>query len=130
MCPASAARPHLYHAETCGWYSLSACQDCGSLWVDAPYEPCASFLYSIRWPYSRASWDLAVNLQDGLVINAWCDYKIRKAWPGMSESDRRIVEIHRQRSYGRNPIDDSHSDDETDPLAPYLDRLTDRALTP
>jgi len=118
--PPTVARPHFYHAEDGEWFSLVLCGDCGTLWVQAPYEPYASFIYSIRWPYSRDFWCHIGQNGGQTVIAKWCDYKIRQAWPTMSKEERLAVENHRHRSYGRNPIDEAPDCDETDPLVPYL----------
>ena len=122
--PASATRPQMHHAAVGEWYDLVLCQDCGRLWVQAPYEPFASFIYLIAWPHSRRFFHRVVGLEHGSVIAHWCDYKIRTAWPTMSDQDRLAVQNHRNRSYGRNPIDEAPSGEETDPLEPLL-RETD-----
>lgn len=118
--PPSVGRPHFYHAEDGEWFSLVLCQDCGSLWVQAPYEPYASFIYSISWPYSRDFWCYVGKLEGDTIIANWCSYKIRQAWPTMSEEERLAVLNHRRRSFGRNPLDEAPEGEETDPLAPYL----------
>ncbi len=122
--PSSAARPHFYHAENGESFSLVLCQDCGTLWVQAPYEPFASSIYSIIWPHSRAFWSHVGDREGFAVIAKWCDYKIRQAWPTMSERQRLAVENHRHRSFGRNPIDEALDQEETDPLAPYLGKYS------
>lgn len=96
------------------------CQDCGKLWVQAPYEPDASYIYAIAWPYTRQFWHYASRLQDGGVIAKWSDYKILQAWPNMSVQDREAVENHRKRSFGQNPIDEAPANLEADPLASFL----------
>jgi hypothetical protein len=119
----SIARPHSYHAEAGEWFTLVLCIDCGAYGVQAPYEPYASFIYSVRWPYSR-DFRCHIGRNGGdILVGRWCDYKIRQAWPTMSEEERLAVENHRKRSYGRNPVDEAPGGEETDPLSPYLDSV-------
>jgi hypothetical protein len=116
--PPSVARPHFYHADDGEWFTFVLCIDCGTYWVQAPYEPYASFIYAIYWPYTREFWCYVGKLEGSAIIARWCAYKIRQAWPTMSEQDRLAVQNHRHRILGRNPIDEAP--EETDPLAPYL----------
>jgi hypothetical protein len=117
--PPTSSRPTLDKVEQNGWYTLSECSRCCALWVSAPYEPYASFVYEIGWPYSRLEFTTISALQDGRVISSWCDTKIRQAWSGMDSSDLAAVEVHRRRSFGRNPIDEPAPQQEPD-LSAYL----------
>lgn len=118
--PMSSARPHLAKYEESGWFSLTACVDCGRMWLQSPYEPYASFIYLIYWPYSREFWSSVVSVENGAAMAKWSDFKIREAWPTMSEQDRAAVAFHRQRSFGRNPIDERPDEQDVDPLVPFL----------
>jgi hypothetical protein len=74
--------------------------------VPIPYEPEASFVYLSLW--SRSSDELLsmYALDDGLTLCRWGDARVRAAWGGMTDEDKAAVEVHRQRNFGRNPIDD------------------------
>jgi hypothetical protein len=72
-----------------------------------PYEPYASFVYLSLWTHSSGEW-LTINaLDDGVTLCRWGDAQVRAAWVGMTDEDKAAVETHRQRSFGRNPIDDT-----------------------
>jgi hypothetical protein len=88
--------------------------------VQVPYEPYASYLYLIAWPYSRDFWHSIVSLESSLAIACWFAFKIRQAWPKMSESDKLAFENHATGSHGRNPIDERPVGEDLDPLKPFL----------
>jgi hypothetical protein len=73
-------RPAFNKVEQRGWFALAECSMCGSLWVDAPYEPYASFVYSVFLPHSKAEWSQIGDLQDGQIISSWCDAEMRLAF--------------------------------------------------
>jgi hypothetical protein len=67
------------------WFILDSCPNCGALWVEAVYEPYASFKYLIRWPRSADEWVQVAKVESGLILSQWCGYEIRRAWKQMSD---------------------------------------------
>lgn len=116
----TAVRPNWVQHDKSGWFDLVLCIDCGRQWVLCPYEPYASFIYAIYWPYSKEFWHKVMQIEDGLLMSRWSDFKIRAAWPTMSAQDREAVDFHRSRSFGRNPIDADSGTPDFDPLLPLL----------
>ena len=103
-----------------GWFILDTCPNCGVFWVEAVYEPYASFRYLIRWPHSADQWTRVAKLESGLLLSRWCDYEIRRAWKQMSDDDRSAVQHHRQRSIGRNPVDEPPAGPDVNPLEAHI----------
>ena len=117
--PPVQGRPVFNKVEQRGWFGLSECPLCGVLWVSAPYEPYASFVYLVRWPHSKNQWSSVADLEQGKIISSWCDSEIRLAFAHMDKADIAAMEEHRRRSYGRAPIDKSGSTNSLD-LSQYL----------
>jgi hypothetical protein len=120
--PPSAEQPAFSIDLQQGWLKPLKCSNCGATWMVVPYEPYASFTYLVRWMYSANEW-LAINgLDDGKTLCQWADAQIKAAWSGMDEKDRSAIEHHRQRSFGRSPVD-QNSDEPTPDLDTLLDDI-------
>ena len=104
--PPSERQPKLQKIRQLGWLGLHVCPSCNVAWVDSPYEPYASFRYLVYWPFSLDDFSTVADLKDGETISAWCSASILEAWTHMGAEDIAAVDHHRQRSYGRNPIDE------------------------
>lgn len=111
--------PRLSKLKQEGSFILDSCPDCGALWVEAVYEPYASFRCLIRWQRSADQWAQNAKLESGMVMSQWCGYEIRRAWKQMSDDDRAAVQHHRHRSVGRNPVDELPTGLDVNPLEPH-----------
>jgi hypothetical protein len=90
------------------WAALVRCRECGSLWVESPYEPYASFTFYARWPLDEKAWHELQKIEKGLPILEWHSMMIREKWQELPIEDRNHVERWRDRTYRQyNPIDGS-----------------------
>jgi len=87
------------------WITLERCAACGSLWVTSAYEPYASFPFAVAWPANETMWKKIHDADNGLTLLSWHAYSIAKAWNTTSKEEMILIEHWRNRSYGRNPID-------------------------
>lgn len=90
---------------TRNWLTLSECPTCGQLWVGVPYEPYASFVYEVPWNDSAENWLKLAERDDGKAVVELVEARIKATWRQLGPEDLAAVEHHRQRSYGRNPVD-------------------------
>jgi hypothetical protein len=98
-------QPALQKLEARNWLILSECAVCRQLWVGVPYEPYASFIYQVAWQDSAANWSKLAERDDGKAVVEWAEAQIKATWQQLEPADRAAIEHHRQRSFGRNPID-------------------------
>jgi hypothetical protein len=103
--PPSATPPSFEKRATRNWLTLSECSSCGQLWVGVPYEPYASFIYEVPWDDSAESWLKLAEQDDGKAAVKLAEARIKATWWQLGPEDLAAVEHHRQRSYGRNPVD-------------------------
>ena len=101
----SADLPSLQNVDTGNWISLKRCRACNSLWVSAPYEPHASYIYLVRWRHNENDWRRIHDLDAGETLRKWHIASIRELWLTLDPAQKQAVEWHRERSFGRNPID-------------------------
>ena len=99
-------QPKLTETERGNWTSLQLCEQCGALWCFVPYEPYASFPYLVRWPHDPITWRRVHDRDAGLTLSRWHSHMVRQHWQQLPPDELQQVEWHRQRSYGRNPIDE------------------------
>jgi hypothetical protein len=105
--PPSTRQPVFEKRATQNWLTLSECATCGQLWTGVPYEPYASFIYLVPWYRSAADWLMLAEQDHGRSVVEWAESRIRATWQQLGSADQAAIEHHRQRSYGRNPIDSS-----------------------
>ena len=117
--PPSGRQPQLQKVRRSGWFGLYACPCCHTAWVESVHEPYASFKYLVLWPFSSEDFSAIADLKSGKLIGIWCDARIFKAWPYMDGEDVTDVERHRQRSCGRNPVDEPREEPD---LSAFLSR--------
>jgi hypothetical protein len=103
--PPSTTQPAFEKRAIRNWFTLSACAVCGQLWVAVPYEPYASFVYQVPWDASETDWSRLAEQNDGRAVVGWAEGRAKATWRQLGPEDLAAVERHRQRSYGRNPID-------------------------
>jgi hypothetical protein len=97
--------PRLEKRATRNWLTLSECATCGQLWVGIPYEPYASFIYEVPWNDSAENWLKLAEHDDGKAVMKLVEARVKSTWQQLGPEDLAAVEYHRQRSYGRNPVD-------------------------
>ncbi len=83
--------------------TLLRCPACETLWVSLPFEPCASFAYHARWPYSLSDWERLHRRDEGKTIADWHQTVVCEMGPQMTGKDAEAIGGHRQRSRGREP---------------------------
>ncbi|MCK5269207.1 MAG: hypothetical protein KAJ46_00425 [Sedimentisphaerales bacterium] len=105
MWPPSSRTPSFDTIKKGNWITLVECLECKSLWVGVPYEPYAVFVYFVRWEKTVADWQELHDADDGEQISEWHTKQLLALEPTLSEEDKKAVEWHRQRSYGRTPFD-------------------------
>jgi hypothetical protein len=103
--PPSTTQPGFEKRVTQNWLTLSECPVCGHLWVGIPYEPYASFIYQVPWDRSEADWSRLAKQDGGRAVVDFADARIGATWRQLGPEDQAAIEHHRQRSFGRNPID-------------------------
>jgi hypothetical protein len=85
--------------------ALEQCTACHTLWVFVPWEPYASYPYLVRWEYSPEDWQRLIDLDNAEILHKWHAAKIIELYGTLNDEDKAEMEAHRQRSYGRWPLD-------------------------
>ena len=98
--PAELANVHLGE-----WISLERCPACQALWCSSLYEPYAAFEYLVRWEWDPERWRRLHAADAGETLRRWHAAIIRENWRDLDPPERALVENHRRRSQGHNPID-------------------------
>jgi hypothetical protein len=103
--PPPTTQPTFEKRATRNWLTLSECPACVQLWVGVPYEPYASLLYQVPWNDSAENWLQLAEQNEGKAIVGLVEARVKATWRQLGPEDLAAVEHHRQRSYGRNPVD-------------------------
>lgn len=100
-------RPTFAEVRSGNWIALERCDVCGALWCSSPYEPYAAFEYVVRWERSPEAWSRLHDADSGRALLRWHAAVIREQWRSLPAAERENVEVHRRRSRGHNPIDNT-----------------------
>ena len=104
--PPGVNKPELILLVNGNYISLKKCIYCNSLWVESPYEPYLSFVYLVRWKYSKDTWEYINDLENSKYLLEWHKQEIKANWLELSIKEQSLIEEHRKRSYYQyNPID-------------------------
>lgn len=95
--------PELDDVDSCNWMSLSECKLCKTLWACVPYEPYASFKYSVVWGKSKAEWSREIRLNKGKNLHDWHNSQLLIYKDSLNQEDIIAIEKHRIRSSGHDP---------------------------
>lgn len=107
-------RPRCEEVETGNWISLLRCPICGAFWCDSLYEPYASFPYAVYWSRSHMEWRIFHELDNGHTLLRWHAFAVVQHYRALPATELQLVEAHRKRSYGHNPIDNPFEFQATD----------------
>lgn len=80
--------------------SLVKCPECGSQWLEAVYEPFASFQYAVRWSYDEHLFMRAMNRDSGMTLSRWHEAEVRALANDADQDTLAQIEAHYQRSKG------------------------------
>jgi hypothetical protein len=80
--------------------SLVECPECGSLWLEAAYEPFASFRYAVHWPYDEGLFTQAMDKDSGVTLNRWHEAEVRVLANSADQETLAQIEAHYRRSRG------------------------------
>jgi hypothetical protein len=73
--------------------------------MEVPWEPYGSFPYLVAWPFSKQDWlRLGVD-DDGEMLHNWHHATLAESLSALTAEEITAVEAHRERSYGRSPLD-------------------------
>jgi hypothetical protein len=79
---------------------LMKCPECGSIWLEAAYEPFVSFRYSVRWPYDEHLFTRAMNKDSGVTLSRWHEAEVRALANTADQETLGQIEAHYRRSRG------------------------------
>jgi hypothetical protein len=80
--------------------TLVKCPACDAKWLQAAYEPFASFLYAVFWPYDETLFNLAMSKDAGATLMNWHTAEVRARANAADEKTLAQIEAHYQRSRG------------------------------
>jgi hypothetical protein len=79
---------------------LVKCPECESLWLEAAYEPFASFRYAVRWSYDEDLFRRAMNRDSGVTLSRWHEAEVRTLANSADQETLGQIEAHYRRSKG------------------------------
>jgi hypothetical protein len=79
---------------------LVKCPECGSLWLEAAYEPFASFRYAVHWTYDEGLFTRAMDKDSGVTLNRWHEAEVRLLANTADQETLAQIEAHYRRSRG------------------------------
>ena len=99
--------PKFIDIDSQNWMSLSKCGSCKTLWVSVPYEPYASFKYSVVWNKNETQWKNEISKDEGKELHNWHKSELLKYRDTLSQQDIEAIQTHRERSSGRDPYNET-----------------------
>jgi hypothetical protein len=92
--------PSFETVETALFLNLVRCRECGCYWLEALYEPFASFRYAVKWPVDKATFDRAIKKDTGNTLYRWHEAEVRFLAGNADKQTLASINAHYQRSRG------------------------------
>src|SRR5438552_1289795 len=86
--------PNWETIEAALFLALVKCPECGRLWVEAQYEPFASFRYAVRWPYDESVFSRAIKKDTGSTLYKWHEAEVRSLANNADEQTLAFMKAH------------------------------------
>ena len=92
--------PHWSEVESGNFVHLVMCSDCHQLWIEAFYEPFASFRYAVKWPSTLTAFRAEHDKDEGQTLCVWHEAQVRKEGCSATPEVLAQIQAHYERARG------------------------------